>query len=311
MKIYALDEMHPAGLEWLSQFNEVIRCDDPRRQHWYEDAEGVMVRSVPVPGEEIRQAKHLRVLSKQGVGFNLIDLQACKEGGVIVCNTPGVNRIAVAEMAMALTLALARRVPEFDRMIRQGRVFNRNNFPGMELTGKTVGVIGMGNTGTEYARMMQGAFRMRVLAYGPSAPADAWPDIAHERVASLDQLWPQADVISLHIPYRPQNHHLINAAAMAAMKPGALLINISRGGLIDEEALHASLVAGHLGGAGLDVWQGKEPPDASHPLLALPQVVATPHAAAGTEEALMAGSLAVAQQLWHVLQGGEPWSRVV
>lgn len=311
MKIYALDELHPAGLDWLNQHTEVIRWDDPRCTRWYEDAEGILVRSIPVTGEQIRKASKLRVLSKQGVGFNLIDLAACKERGVIVCNTPGINRITVAEMAVALTMALARRVPLLDRLVRQGGGLNRNHFMGMELTGKTVGVIGMGNTGTEFARMMQAAFRTTILAYGPSAPADAWPDIAHERLSSLEDMWPRADIVSLHIPYRSQNHHLIDARVMAAMKPGALVVNISRGGLIDEAALHAALVSGHLGGAALDVWQDREPPPSDHPLLSLPQVIATPHAAGSTVEAQQASSLAVARQLWDVLQGGEPWHRVV
>lgn len=311
MKIYVLDEMHPAGLQWLSQRAEVIRWDDPACAHWHADAQGIMVRAKPVTGDDLRQARHLRVVSKQGVGVNRLDLDAAKACGITVCNTPGINRVAVAEMAMALVLDLARRVTQQDRMIHQGVRFNRNHYWGMEVSGKTVGVVGMGNIGTEFARKMHAAFGCSLLGYDPWASAERWHDIPHTRVTSLDALWPACDIISLHVPYTPDNHHLVNARALSLMKPHALLVNVSRGGLIDEPALYDALQQGQLAAAALDVWQEVEPPPADHPLLQLPQVIATPHAAGSTWETQAASSLAVAQQLWQVLNGGEPDHRVV
>lgn len=311
MKVYVLDEMHPAGLAWLSQRAEVIRWDDPACPHWHADADGVMVRAIPVTGDDFRQARRLRVLSKQGVGVNRLDLEAARVCGVTVCNTPGINRVAVAEMAMALVMDLARRVTQQDRLIRQGQHFNRNHYLGMELTGKTVGVVGMGHTGTEFARKMQAAFDAQIVAYAPRGQSPGWAGIKHRRVAHLDELWQTSDVVSLHIPYNDDNHHLVNARALALMQPHSLLVNVSRGGLIDEAALLHALQGGQLAGAALDVWQGVEPPPPDHPLLQLPQVIATPHAAGSTTETQAASSLAVAQQLWHVLNGGEPFHRVV
>ena len=212
----------------------------------------------------------------------------------------GINRVAVAEMAMALVLDLARRVTQQDRMIHQGVRFNRNHYWGMEVSGKTVGVVGMGNIGTEFARKMHAAFGCSLLGYDPWASAERWHDIPHTRVTSLDALWPACDIISLHVPYTPDNHHLVNARALSLMKPHALLVNVSRGGLIDEPALYDALQQGQLAAAALDVWQEVEPPPADHPLLQLPQVIATPHAAGSTWETQAASSLAVAQQLWQV-----------
>jgi D-3-phosphoglycerate dehydrogenase len=253
----------------------------------------------------------LRVLCKQGVGVNSIDLQAAQAHGITVCNTPGINRVAVAEMAMALLMSLARRVCLQDRLIRSGVAFNRNHHLGLELTGKTIGVVGMGNIGTEFARKMWGAFDSRLVAYDPGQAKPAWNDLPHHRAKSLAELLEQAEVVSLHVPYNPANHHMMNAQTLGIMKRGALLINVSRGGLVDEQALYRALSNGHLDGAALDVWEEVEPPRSDHPLLSLPQVIATPHAAGSTTDTQKASSMAVAQQLWHVLQGGEPWHRVV
>ena len=311
MKIFVLDEMHPAGIEWMSERAEVIRWDDPRCSHWHDQAEGLMIRTARVTAQDFARAQKLRVVSKQGVGINSIDVQAASSHGITVCNTPGINRVAVAEMTMALVMNLARRVSLQDRLIRAGTPFNRNHHLGLELTGKTVGIIGMGHIGTEFARKMWGAFESKLLAYDPFQPRPEWKDWPHQRVSSLAEVLTNSDVVSLHVPYTPSNHHLINAHALSLMKPGALLVNVSRGGLIDEQALFQALSEGRLGGAALDVWEEVEPPRPNHPLLSLPQVIATPHAAGSTTDTQRASSMAVAQQLWHVLQGGEPWHRVV
>jgi D-3-phosphoglycerate dehydrogenase len=311
MKVYVLDEMHPEGLNWLQERTELVRWDDPKRSVWYEEAVGVMVRTVKVPAVEMQQARQLKAISKLGVGVNNIDLNLAKSLGLTVCNTPGINKVAVAEMALTLVASLARRVPQFDRLIRAGSSFNRNEYPGIELNGKTLGIVGMGNIGSEFARIMKAAFSCRILAFDPWADASKWSGLEHVRVTQLDEMWSNADVVSLHVPYNAQNHHMVNADVLALMKPGALLINVSRGGLIDEAALYQFLKAGHLGGAALDVWQDKEPPAADHPLLTLPNVIATPHVAGSTDETLAKSSLAAAQQLWQVLQGGEPFHRVV
>ena len=259
MKIYILDQYVSSGVEFAAQHAEVVRWDDPRVKNWHEDADGLMVRITPLTAEDFAKAKKLRVVAKQGVGVNTIDLAAAKAHGVIVCNTPGVNSEAVAEMGLALALAVTRRVAEFDRRIRAGEVVKRIHYLGIELWEKTVGVIGMGNIGTRIARKYHAAFNAKLLAYDPYVPDDRWPDIPHERVSSLDELLPRVDVLTIHTPLTPETRHLIGRRELFLMKETAVLVNVSRGEIVDEEALYDALKSGHLFGAGLDVFK-KEPP---------------------------------------------------
>jgi len=309
MKIYILDQFVSSGFEFAIQHADVVRWDDPRVKNWHEDADGLMVRVTPLTAEDFAKAKKLRVVAKQGVGVNLIDLAAAKAHGVIVCNTPGVNSEAVAEMGLALALAVTRRVAEFDRRIRSGEVVKRVQSLGIELWEKTVGVIGMGNIGTRIARKYHAAFNAKLLAYDPCIPDGRWPDIPHERVSSLDALLPRVDVLTIHTPLTTETRHLIGRRELALMKETAVLVNVSRGEIVDEEALYDALKSGHLFGAGLDVFK-KEPPTTDNPLVSLPNVVATPHAGGGTRETQEKSSLVTAQQLVHVLNGGQPLNRV-
>ena len=158
MKIYVLDAFHLSGVELAEKQAEVIRWDDPRAKNWHEDADGLMVRGKKVAAEDMARAKKLRVISKQGVGLDNIDLEAAKAHGIAVCRTPGVNSEAVAEMALSLGLSVVRRVTEFDRMTRAAGKVQRANFLGYESWQKTVGIVGMGNIGTLDARKWRGAF---------------------------------------------------------------------------------------------------------------------------------------------------------
>lgn len=309
MKIYILDQYVSSGVEFAAQHAEVVRWDDPRVKNWHEDADGLLVRTTPLTAEDFAKAKKLRVVAKQGVGVNLIDLAAAKARGVIVCNTPGVNSEAVAEMGLALALAVTRRVAELDRRIRAGEVVKRINFLGVELWEKTVGIVGMGNIGTRIARKYHAAFNTKLLAYDPYVPRDRWPDIPHERVASLEELLPRVDLLTIHTPLTEETRHLIGRRELALMKAAAVLVNVSRGEIVDEEALYDALKSGRLFGAGLDVFK-KEPPTNDNPLVGLPNVVATPHAGGGTRETQDRSSLVTAQQLIHVLGGGQPMNRV-
>jgi D-3-phosphoglycerate dehydrogenase / 2-oxoglutarate reductase len=313
MKVYVLDEFHPAGVDWLAGQAgvEVLRWGDTRRPGWHADADAVMVRSNPLTAEDFAKAKKLKVVSKQGVGVNTMDLVAAKKHGITICNTPGVNSEAVAEMALGMILDVGRRITEMDRMIRAGTLRNRADVLGQELWEKTVGIIGMGNIGTRVARKLHGAFNNRILAYDPYKPADHWADIPHQRLASLDDMWAQVDVLTVHVPLTDETRGMVGANGMARMKPTAVVVNVSRGGIVEEKALCAALKEGRLAGAGLDVWDGVEPPATNDPLLSLPNVVATPHAAGGTRDTQYLSSMAVAKQLLHVMQGNEPFHRVV
>src|ERR1700692_4133485 len=283
MKIYVLDQFYPDGVEYAARRAEIIRWDDPRAGNWHEDADGVMVRVKRIGAEDMARAKKLRVISKQGVGLDNIDLAAAKARGIAVCRTPGVNKEAVAEMALALALSVVRRVTEFDRQIRSGSKVERADFLGHESWQKVIGIVGMGNIGTLVARKWRGAFDAKIIAYDPYVPADRWSELPHRRAATLAELLPQVDILSLHLPLTAESRDLIDAAALSLMKPSAVVVNTSRGGIVNEAALSEALPRGNLFGAGRAVSE-PEPPTADHPLMTLPTFVGTPHAAGGTVE---------------------------
>jgi D-3-phosphoglycerate dehydrogenase len=309
LKIYILDAFHEAGVALAREHAEVVSWPDSAIERWPEEADGVMVRMRSITAAEIARARQVRVICKQGVGYDTIDLEAARARGIPVLTTPGVNSEAVAEMAFALALTVARRTARFDRMLRAGAEIVRPRHLGVQLQGKTVGVVGMGNIGSAVARKWQGAFDARLVAFDPHAPADRWPDLPHRRVASLAELLASSDVVTLHLPLTEQSRGMIGSAELALMKRDAILINVSRGGIIDERALFDAMSAGHLFGAGLDVFE-VEPPPADHPLLQLENLVATPHAAGGTHETQERSALQVARQVIEVLQGLPPRHRV-
>jgi D-3-phosphoglycerate dehydrogenase len=263
--------------------------------------EGLIVRSATrVTRAVIAAAPRLEVIGRAGAGVDTIDVEAATERGIIVMNTPGGNTTAVAEHTLALLLALARHVPVADATVKAGR-WEKNRLQGIELLGKTLGILGLGRIGGEVARRALG-FRMQVLAYDPYLTREAAERLGVDSV-ELDELLARSDFITIHTPLTGDTRHLIGEAELARMKPGVRLINCARGGIIDEAALARSLETGHVGGAGIDVFE-KEPPPADHPLLRFEQVVLTPHLGAATDEAQSAVALAIADQVADVLIRG-------
>ncbi len=304
MKIYILDAFHPAGVEFAARHAEVVRWDDPRVKNWAEDADGVMVRMTPIRAADLARAKKVKVICKQGVGFDNIDVEAAKARGIPVLRTPGVNKEAVAEMALALGLAVGRRIAELDRRVRALEKIVRTQILGVEMHGKAVGIVGVGNIGSLVAHKWRSAFDARVIGYDPYKK-----EIPCEKIASLDELLSIADLVTLHVPLNDETRHMIGKHELALMKPTAILVNTCRGGVIDEAALYETLKSGRLFGAGIDVWEVERPRIDSR-LLELPNVVATPHAAGGTEETQERSSLQVAEQVVEVLSGKPPRNRV-
>jgi D-3-phosphoglycerate dehydrogenase len=229
MKVYVLDQMHPGGVELLARRADVVRWDDARVGDWHADADGVIVRLSQVAAGDLARARRLKAVVKHGVGVDNIDLAAARDKGVVVCNTPGVNSDAVAELTLGLALAVARRIAACDRRVRADGTIDRAQFLGLELRGKTIGVIGMGNIGTRVARKFHAAFGARILAYDPYVPADYWPDIPHQRLAALDEMWPRADVVTPHVPLTAETRGIVGRAALARMKPTAIVVNAARG----------------------------------------------------------------------------------
>ena len=225
----------------------------------------------PCTAAMIASAPRLKLIQKIGVGVNTIDLEAAKQRGIPVCNLPGTNARAVAELTLGLMLSVLRRIPAFDRGLRSGTWTDAALQDGInELGGRAVGLIGYGAIPRMLAPVLA-AMGCSVTYYARTRAADA---VAAYR--PLERLLAEADIVSLHLPLTPETGRIVDAAALARMKPGAILLNTARGGLVDQPALIRALESGRLAGAGLDVFE-TEPPAPGDPLLALPNVVVTPH----------------------------------
>ncbi|HWG38855.1 MAG TPA: hydroxyacid dehydrogenase [Terriglobales bacterium] len=264
------------------------------------DAEALVVRSaVKVTRELMAAAPALRVIGRAGVGVDNVDVAAATARKIVVMNTPGGSSAAVAELALGLMLALARQIPRADATMHAGQ-WEKKSLEGSELMGKTLGLVGFGRIAVEVAKRAE-AFGMRVIAYDPLTPLESARK-AGVALMDLDQVFASADYLSLHASLTPQSQNLLNDAAFAKMKKGVRIINCSRGEIVDEAALARALQSGHVAGAALDVY-AKEPPGAS-PLLALPNVIATPHLGASTQEAQERVGHAIAIQIRDFLLQG-------
>lgn len=245
-------------------------------------AEGIIASSyIKYDGAFMDQAPKLKVISRTGIGINNIVVADATERNIAICNTPDGPTISTAEHAVGLMFAVAKLVKQNDRALRQGvdvMYFSQHN--AIELFQKTLGLIGLGRIGGHVAKIAQG-IGMQVIAYDPFVSAEKAQALGVALQPSVADVLKAADVVSVHVPLMPETEHIIDADALAMMKPGAILINAARGGLVDEDALLAALESGHLHGAGLDVF-AIEPAKPDHPLLHREDVVATPHIASAT-----------------------------
>ncbi len=251
----------------------------------------------------IERSPQLLAVSTYGAGYDTVDVAACTAAGVCVMNQAGSNAAAVAEHTIGLLLGLSKRIAESDRRLRRGECFTRQQAMGRDLEGAVLGLVGIGHAGTRVAALGR-ALGMRVLATDPYLSADEITRRGAEPV-TLPQLLQAADVVSLHCPLTPETEGLMDRAAFAAMKPGALFITTARGGIHDEAALHEALVQGRIAGAGLDVWE-VEPPPADHPLLRLEQVLATTHTAGVTTGARRQMAAMAGGQILAFARGERP-----
>ena len=266
--------------------------------------DALVVRSeTRVTAEVFAAATRLRVVGRAGVGVDNIDIDAATRHGVLVLNAPTGNTIAAAEHAVAMMLALARNIPTADASLRAGR-WDRSKLVGVELRDKTLGVIGLGKIGFEVARIAGEGLRMRVLAHDPLATAER-ADQAGAQLVELDTLLRESDVISVHVPSTEHTRGMLGAAELARMRPGARVVNVARGGIIDEAALAEAVRDGVIAGAAIDVFVA-EPLAADSPLLGVPGIVLTPHLGASTTEAQVHVAADVADQIVEYLQGGTP-----
>jgi len=306
-KIYVLDPYHPEAISLLQSFKNatIILPTDERKGNWHQDADAILLRSETHVGQaDFAKAKNLRLVVKQGTGVDNIDLEAAKAANVAVHNTPALNSETVAELCLALALSLSRRVCEIDRKLRKGDKLVRSQMLGLSLFRKIVGIVGMGNIGRESALKWKGAFDCKIIAYDPIAKKDAWADIDHQRVADINDLLREADVISLHVPLLPTTRGMIGVKEFGMLKKQAILINAARGGLVEEQALLAALKEKRIWGAVLDAME-VEPPtlQSCKEFLELDNVLITPHIGASTMENQANSGKAAVQILLDALEG--------
>src|SRR5580693_8678718 len=300
MKIIVADKISERGIELLRETGwEIVLPAAAALASEIVNADGLIVRSATkVTSALLDRAEKLRVVGRAGVGVDNVDMDAATHRGVLVMNTPGGNAVSVAEHTFALLLALARGVAQANAAIHAGRWEKTSS--GMELRGKTLGLVGLGRVGSEVARRAR-ALEMKVLAYDPYVTPAAARELEVELI-SLEDLLKRSDVISLHTALSAATEKMINAAALAQMKKGARLVNCARGELIDEAALAEALRSGQLSGAAVDTF-ATEPPKNS-PLIGLPNLIATPHIAGSTAEAQEEVGTLIALQVRDYLAEG-------
>ncbi|HLN98911.1 MAG TPA: phosphoglycerate dehydrogenase [Pyrinomonadaceae bacterium] len=304
-KILIADEVSDTGLQPLRDagflLEKRLRLDPGELRAALTGCAGLVVRSeTKVTSELMESASALRVIGRAGVGVDNIDVPAATERGIVVMNAPDGNTITTAEHTMALLIALARRVPQANSSLKAGR-WDRKAFVGVELQGKTLGVIGMGRIGKAVAARARG-FGMKIVAYDPFIAPEQARDSEIE-LTPLNELFATADFITIHTPLTNETRGVIGREAFTLMKKGVRLVNCARGGLIDEDALYDAIKAGTVAGAALDVFVA-EPPPQNHPLLLLDEVIATPHLGASTTEAQEGVAFTVAEQMRDYLLSG-------
>jgi D-3-phosphoglycerate dehydrogenase len=286
---------------------EVVRVDedasDSELLSAIASADGLIVGGRFITADLIDRSPQLRVISKHGVGVDHIDIEAAAAHGIVVTNTPGANANGVADLTIALMLAVARPILSGNAALRRGEW---GRYPGVELWQKTLGLIGLGAIGTAVAKRAAG-FDMRVLVYDPFIGADTIREVGAEE-ATLDDLLSESDFVSLHVPLTGDTRAIITTSSLSHMKPTAYLINTARGELVDEDALYAALIDGRIAGAGLDVF-ANEPP-VGNDLVDLPNVVATPHIGSHSAESTTNVSTMAAENTVLVLEGRPPISQV-
>ena len=311
MKIIVCDPISPKGIALLQsrpEFNVVVLPKPPTEAELMpllEDAVALVVRSeTKVKKNVIAAAKKLRVVGRAGVGVDNVDIDAATQNGVVVMNTPGGNTVTTAELSFTMLLCLARKVPQAHATMVAGK-WDRKELGkhGVELSGKTLGVLGMGRIGTEVAKRAL-AFGMKVVAYDPYLTEDRARAIGAEFAADLDAVYRVADFITVHMPVTKETKEMLNAAAFAKMKPGVKIVNCARGEIICEADLIAALESNKVAGAALDVF-AVEPMAADHPYRKQPNLLLTPHLGASTEEAQEKCGIEVAEVIAGYLLTGE------
>ncbi len=289
MVVYLSELVAPSVLERLKKHVEVVDTFDR-----IEEIDAMLIRKQVVSRQIMEKAKNLKIISRHGVGCDMIDMEAAKELGIKVMNLPGANALSVAELAVSFMLALARKLKLADTGLQKGafKTFAPKETIGIDTYGKTLALIGTGNIAQHVASMMSG-FNMRVIAYSPHLTEEKAAQLGYERFDNIDDMLSEADYINVSVPLMDTTRNLINEKSFKKMKKTAILVNTARGGIVNENALYNALVNNQIWGAASDVFT-EEPPKKDNPLLSLDNFIATPHFGSSTYECMeRCGNMAV------------------
>jgi D-3-phosphoglycerate dehydrogenase / 2-oxoglutarate reductase len=303
-RVLVKEKIGDSGVELLREHFDVEIGVDWSEQQLAErigDYDGIVIRSATkMTAELIERATRLKAIGRAGVGVDNVDVPAATKRGIVVANAPESNVVTAAEHTLALLLALARNIPQANRALAEGK-WDRSKYSGVELYEKTLGILGFGRIGQLVAQRARG-FGMRVLAFDPFVSAERYRDLGVEKAGGPDEVYAAADFITIHLPKTPETEGFLDAAAFAKMRRGVRVLNVARGGLVDEAALKDALDSGQVAGAALDVFPSE--PMTENPLFAYGNVVATPHLGASTAEATDRAGYQSAEQVVAALTGG-------
>jgi D-3-phosphoglycerate dehydrogenase len=304
LKVLVKEKIGDSGVALLREHFDVelgLDWSDEQLAERIGDYEGIVIRSATkLTAELIERAGSLQAIGRAGVGVDNVDVEAATKRGIVVANAPESNVVTAAEHTMALLLALARNIPQAYASLMEGK-WDRSKFSGVELYEKTLGIVGFGRIGQLVAQRARG-FNMHVVAFDPFVSAERYRELGVEKTDSVEEIYAQADFITIHLPKTPDTEGFIGAGAFAQMRDGVRVLNVARGGLIDEQALQEALDSGKVAGAAIDVF--KSEPMTEHPLFGYPNVIATPHLGASTAEATDRAGYQSAEQVVAALTGG-------
>ena len=317
MKVYLGEVIHPDAVALLEKHAQVVRPRDHSRQAYLEalqEVDGMVARKVNVGAEEMDRAPRMKIIARHGVGLDSVDLEEATRRGILVTNTPGANRESVAELALSFMLALARRIPQAQKAMANmpkgdigifSALLKQYSLTGIDLEGKSLGIIGTGRIGSTVARKCIAALDMKVKGYDPYVSSEVMKSFGVEKVERLQDMLPKIDFLTVHCPLTQETKGMVGKKELAQMKKGAYVVNTARGGIVNEKALLEALNSGHIAAAALDAWE-VEPPDPKDPLLNHPNVIGTPHYAGTTEESLHRVGIAAVEEVLRVLRGEPP-----
>ena len=308
MTVFLDEYIDPQARKRLEKYATVVNhFDDPNA------IDGIILRVYPVDAELMKKCKNLKVIGKHGVGCNTIDLESARRLGITVVNTPRANTNSVAELIVGEILDIARNITTAHNKSKHGEftTIAPTEMTGIELTGKTLGLIGTGNIAQRTAEILTGGFGMKVVAYDPYVSAETMDKLGYQKYEDVGDMIAQADVVNISVPLTPSTKDLVSGEIFDRFKPGAILVNAARGGIVNEKDLYEALSTGKLRAAACDAFVTEPPSAENTALYNLPNFVGTPHIGATTHEALERMGMEIVDEVLQVLNGGEARNRVV